>query len=834
MRIAYDLQACQTDSRDRGIGRYASNLVRAIVAISADQNGSDPVLGLDGTDIERLRDARNQLRFQHVAARSAVYHYPSAAVTDIDPLRAETAARLRGRFYEALAPDVLVQLSHFEWGTNYSTGLRWCDGSKVRSATVAYDLIPLIYPERYLPEGSQASRWYREKCESFKQFDCFLAISESTRSDLIHYLDIPPERICVIGAGLDASLMAASRSSASVHDELLKKRRIDGPFILLVSNGDWRKNTLGALEAFARLPKAVRNRHLLVLTQVGEDIHAALTGPLRHLADRIRILGKVNDVTLTALYRRCAVFFFPSLYEGFGFPVLEAMALGAPVLSSNLGGLPEVVHDPRCLFDPRDPDSAVEILGKVLQDSTFRDSLRQGAQEHARGYTWERCAKKALTAFAAIPHMREKSMPKDEEAASGQLVIEPSDVATWTDFLVEGNALDDAAVELALCAASSRGMRRILVDVSEVARLDARSGIQRVVRNFCAGLHALAANGNFELQPIYWTASGVHYANTYAREGLGLAMPGADSIVSARSNDLLFMLDSSWLVPERFDNFHAQIWQAGGEVVWMVYDLIPILFPDTCDPGMPPAFEKWLSHAVAASDGFVCISQSTRNDLERFMDRHDSYRRRPWARSVDLGSNLESGRVDTVATSTLALTRSLAGIPTFVAVGTLEPRKDHATVLTAFEKLWARDIECALIVVGKRGWNVDELVRKLRNHPRQGRHLFWLEGISDSDLLHILDNSSALIQASLSEGYGLPVVEAGSRGIPLLLSDIPVFHEIAGAAASYFPVGDADHLARLVSDGIASGFVRPVAGEIRAKTWEEVSAELARCLLTSL
>ena len=110
--------------------------------------------------------------------------------------------------------------------------------------------------------------------------------------------------------------------------------------------------------------------------------------------------------------------------------------------------------------------------------------------------------------------------------------------------------------------------------------------------------------------------------------------------------------------------------------------------------------------------------------------------------------------------------------------------------------------------------------------------MIWLKNASDADLAFLLDNTSALIQASISEGFGLPIVEAGSKGVALLLSDIAVFREIAGDAASYFQVGDHVALAELISDGLKQGFLRPGQGSIVTKTWREVSSDLADCLLS--
>ena len=826
MRILYDMQPSVTESRDRGIGRYAENLAIAMIEEAARRGNIESLLAYDGIDKDRLREARSRLRAQNIGAPSSVYTYPHSTFTDIEPERVAAAARVRGRFFEALAPDVYVQFSYFETWFNYTAEIAWHPDSNIRKAVVAHDLIPLIYPEHYLADPFIAE-WFPRRCREFREQDLLLANSQSTGNDLVSLLDVPRERIKVIGAGLDAGLLAASRLTPPRDDKLLKSLGIREPFVLVVSNGDWRKNTLGAIDAFAKLPKAIRNEHQLVLTKVGDDVlHALSKGHLRSVADRVLLLNRVDDTVLAELYRRCAVFFFPSLYEGFGLPVLEAMAFGAPVLSSDRGALPEVVHDQRCLFNPEDQEQVASLLAKTLEDSDFRAQLANGAAEHARSFTWAKCAAAALDALAELP--QEGAQP-----SSGRLKLEKDDVGSWADFVRSATPEALQALDSDLRAAASVGVRRILVDVTCIAEFDARSGIQRVVRNFCTHLHDQAReSGLFEIQPIYWTAEyGIRYANEFSRDSLGLSQPGEDVPVVARANDLLFMLDSAWVAPERFEPLYGAIWAAGGEVVWMVYDLIPILIPHTCHEGMPPAFARWLSHVVPRSDGFVCISEATRMDLERYIDQQGPMHRRPWTRSVHLGSDLDADRVGLPTKNILRLLETLAGIPPLVAVGTLEPRKDHATILDAFDRIWRQGEDAALVIVGKPGWNIEALAQRIGQHPENNKRLFWLKNISDGDLAHLMENSAALIQASLSEGFGLPIVEAGSKGVSLLLSDIPVFREVAGPSASYFPVGDSRALAELVTHGLKNGFARPEQGSIATKTWREVTTDLVDRLL---
>ena len=220
-----------------------------------------------------------------------------------------------------------------------------------------------------------------------------LAISEGTRRDLIEHLGIDPLKIKVVGAGFDQTLLRGLRGEGIPE---LAKLGIRKPFVLMVGNGDWRKNTIGAVQAFADLPDKLRRKHQLVLTQPGSDVREALNKEYEHLRDEVLLLGKVHERALGLLYSNCRVFFFPSFYEGFGLPVLEAMALGAPTLSSCLGSLPEVVHNPDMLFDPRNRQESAAILRRALEDEPFRDSLLLNAKQHASKFTWERCANAVL------------------------------------------------------------------------------------------------------------------------------------------------------------------------------------------------------------------------------------------------------------------------------------------------------------------------------------------------------------------------------------------------------------------------------------------------------
>jgi glycosyltransferase involved in cell wall biosynthesis len=141
--------------------------------------------------------------------------------------------------------------------------------------------------------------------------------------------------------------------------------------------------------------------------------------------------------------------------------------------------------------------------------------------------------------------------------------------------------------------------------------------------------------------------------------------------------------------------------------------------------------------------------------------------------------------------------------PSFLTVGTVEPRKGQAQALAAFEQLWAAGVDANLVIVGKHGWMVDELAARLNAHPENGKRLFWLAGVSDEMLLKLYAGSSALLAPSEGEGFGLPLIEAAQHDIPIIARSLPVFREVAGEHAYYFEGKDPADLAQAVTAWLA-------------------------------
>ncbi|HUN40912.1 MAG TPA: glycosyltransferase [Acetobacteraceae bacterium] len=261
---------------------------------------------------------------------------------------------------------------------------------------------------------------------------------------------------------------------------------------------------------------------------------------------------------------------------------------------------------------------------------------------------------------------------------------------------------------------------------------------------------------------------------------------------SLSAADALLLLDSSW---------HLPVWPAvqrfrsrGGMVIGVAYDLIPISHPDACVPELVACFDQWLNLIASEADAFVTISRSTAKALKEFLAHENRCGRRlPPVAHFYLGSELDfhSGEHE--------VRPAIKGVfdtneHVYLMVGSIEPRKKHAFVLEAFDRYWSAGGKGRLVIIGRQGWRTEDVLERIASHPEHEKRLHLVRDATDSELDHAYRNASALIIASEIEGFGLPVVEAFQRGLPVLCSDIPVFREIAEGRATFFSLEDPDCL----------------------------------------
>jgi glycosyltransferase involved in cell wall biosynthesis len=273
--------------------------------------------------------------------------------------------------------------------------------ARCRSVVTIHDCIHLMFPQ-YLPNRAaylyaKASMWV-----AVHRSHRILTVSEASKRDIMHFFNVDPEKIVVVYNAIDERFRVAPPKEDV--ERVRERYQLHHKFVLYAGNIKPHKNLVRVIEAFDALRQ--RGFDELKLLIIGDEI--SKTPSLRRavhkhkLHKHVRFLGYLTDETLAILYRLAAVFVFPSLYEGFGLPPLEAMASGTPVVTSNVSSLPEVAGGAAVLVDPYDVVSIVEGIERVLTDSTLAAELRSRGIARAGEFSWERSVARTRELYAEV------------------------------------------------------------------------------------------------------------------------------------------------------------------------------------------------------------------------------------------------------------------------------------------------------------------------------------------------------------------------------------------------------------------------------------------------
>jgi glycosyltransferase involved in cell wall biosynthesis len=380
--VLFDLQGVQSPAHgERGVARYLIELASALERLRPGLVSGyvlNPDLAVPGTIEPLTASSRFAFNDRVDATEAGVYHVGS--------------------------PFEYVPLDRIWPPAVRAAGLRL--------TVTLYDLIPELFPEVYLTNPGTLA-WYKTRLGLVRRADRVLAISQATASDAIDRLGLPRERVSVVGAGVsDRFRRPADREQAAAALQAILPQ-IEPGYVLYTGGIEPRKNIDRLLEAYAGLSGELRARHQLVIVcRVLPGERAELARKLRALgiADRVVFPGFVTDEALVLLYQAAELFVFPSLYEGYGLPIAEAMACGAPVLASRSSSLLELVHDEEALFDPREVASIRATLERSLSDERLRARLRE--RTLGERHTWDGVALRAAAVYdevAALPRPPRRS-----------------------------------------------------------------------------------------------------------------------------------------------------------------------------------------------------------------------------------------------------------------------------------------------------------------------------------------------------------------------------------------------------------------------------------------
>ena len=385
--IIYDIQALQNPlHRDRGIGRYLIDHVDALLDLNAPMSAlalnpqhdvpSELPRRWHDSDLVRwntpqiIRDA--QRRFSRV-----IYHIPSP--------------------FEATVPESGVVVRH---------ALRHADVLSV----MVFDTIPYLFPEIHQRTDAQRSL-FRLRSQLIRRADTVLTISQHTRNDTVTQFQLDPSRVVSHGTGGSEFFVPSTDRPTSVV----------GPYLLTVSGwGDPRKDPHTTFRAFAKLRAAGDcPQRLVVACSLPDEGLAAWRKEIHDLGlalDDVVFTGRISDAELRSLYTHADVFVLSSRYEGFGLPALEAARCGAPVLTTNVSSLPEVLDFVSGTFDPGDDAALAALIHRAINDQPYRDELREASRRAAQTHVWTTVAARSIAAWRDVATASDRHTRRAERA----------------------------------------------------------------------------------------------------------------------------------------------------------------------------------------------------------------------------------------------------------------------------------------------------------------------------------------------------------------------------------------------------------------------------------
>jgi glycosyltransferase involved in cell wall biosynthesis len=348
---------------------------------------------------------------------------------------------------------------------------------------------------------------------------------------------------------------------------------------------------------------------------------------------------------------------------------------------------------------------------------------------------------------------------------------------------------------------------RVLIDVTDTYRNGYNTGIQRVVRQIAK---ASIVNG-----------SGLPVVIEDGRLLSYFRHPDLPEVVEIRAGDRFLLPDASWnLLHEYLPILQDVVWR-GGSNIWCIHDLIPLLYPGLFGSALHKCFLDWFEMILPHCSAVVTVSKTVAEDFINYLLAKELPKkpslRIGWFR---LGADFQ---VDAERSASQQVQDICLRVPFFLSVGTLEPRKNHAVALAAFDILWRARIDVQYVIVGKYGWLAEALRDRILRHPEFGRRLFWFEHADDTDLRLLYRRATTVIQSSIAEGFGLPIIEAAHLGTPVIASDIRIFREVGGRSISYFDPMDPNALARRIQDALVSPREAPSIAHV---SWKEATERL--------
>jgi hypothetical protein len=362
------IDASRASAGGRGIDRYAVNILRAIDRLD---DGNRYTLFTQDSLINYNLSLSNRMKIEHPSRRLRMIHRKRV-----------------GFIGRLLFRD--IDVFHFPnsevWYSKYA-----------KTVVTLHDIAPLHFPEHFFRNNREFSVYKESLYFIAQNADAIITVSNFSKNDIVNHLHVNYKKVKVIYNGVDNRFKVMEMPDVN-QSQLNERFGIKGKFILFIGGDDFRKNLKILLSAYSKVVERIGPSWKLV---IAGKISNSITLN-QELSNNVLFLGRVSDEDLLLLYNTADLFVFPSIFEGFGLPVLEAMTCGCPVITSNIASLPEVAGNACVLVNPDDVDNLKDEIIKVLESGELKDKMRNNGLRQASNFSWDNSAAQTISVYRGL------------------------------------------------------------------------------------------------------------------------------------------------------------------------------------------------------------------------------------------------------------------------------------------------------------------------------------------------------------------------------------------------------------------------------------------------